>query len=338
MLQLIGRLLGWLRGGTLNLLAIGLVILLVWGIASPVGTLVWWLGEGAESLGLRKNKPKNLLKPSNKTTSVPQKADDKNKTCYIIFLPGVGDFSADELTPGETYFLNRLLQLHPNCVAVSDVFPYSAANTSLGGGRPLAKFWQFANDATGWLGGAEVFIKIRNLWRFAISADARYGPVYNQGIANAIIERMNAQNSLPKNPKKPIKIVLIGTSGGVQVSLGAATYLKKWINPEIFVVSIGGVFDGNHGFEAANNVYHLKGKRDLIEDIGGIIFASRWSWVVGSPFNQARLRNQYTEKISGPHAHDGEEGYFGENVAKSPNITYVQITVKEVEKLPFWQP
>lgn len=338
MLQLIGRLLGWLRGGTLNLLGIGLVILLVWGITSPVGTLVWWLGEGADSLGLRKNRPKDLLPPSSKTTSLPQKAGDKNKTCYIIFLPGVGDFSADELTPGETYFLERLVQLHPNCVAVSDVFPYSAANRSLGGGRPLAQFWQFANDATGWLGGADVLIKIRNLWRFAISADSRYGPVYNQGIASAIMERMNDQNPVPENPKQPIKILLVGTSGGVQVSLGAATYLKKWINSEITVISIGGVFDGNHGFEAANHVYHLKGKRDPIDNIGAIVFASRWSWVVGSPFNMARRQGKYTEKISGPHAHDGPQGYFGENVVKSRDITYVELTVKEVDKLPVWKP
>jgi len=61
---------------------------------------------------------------------------------------------------------------------------------------------------------ADVLIKIRNLWRFAISVDNRYGPIYNQGIATAIIDRMNAAYSIPLSQRQSFKIILIGTSGG----------------------------------------------------------------------------------------------------------------------------
>lgn len=332
MLQLIGRILRWFRGGTLNLLILAGIILLIWGFFAPVGTLVWWLDQGAEIIGLRKNRLKEL--PAGNGSNAGAKPAKVN--CYIIFLPGVGDFSADELTPGEETFLNRLVQKHPNCVAVSDVFPYSASNQSLGGQRLFAPVWRFANNAKGWRTIGDILVKIRNLWRFAISVDPRYGPVYNQGIATAIIERMRAKQSLSVSSEQPLNIVLIGTSGGVQVALGAAPYLNQWLNAQISVVSIGGVFNGSNGFEAADQVYHLQGRQDWIDDLGSIVFASRWYGNVGSPFNQARLAGHYKTYIIGSHAHDGEKGYFGEASIPENSGTYVDVTIEEVNKLPIW--
>lgn len=332
MLELIGRILLWLRGGSLKLLTLAGLILLVWGTLSPVGTLVWWLNEGAQSLGFMKKQLKRL--PPSEGSEPVAKPWEIN--CYIVFLPGVGDFSANQLTPGEEFFLNRLVQAHPNCVAVRDVFPYSAANEGLGGERLLAPLWRFADQAEGWLGMADVLIKIRNLWRFALSADDRYGSVYNQGIASAIIDRMNAAHPIPLSPRKPLKIVLTGTSGGAQVALAAAPYLDQWLDPQIVVLSIGGVFAGTDGFDVAERVYHLQGRRDWIEDIGSIVFPSRWPWTVGSPFNQARRQGDFKVYISGPHTHDGSTGYFGQELARANGITYVDITIEQVNKLPIW--
>lgn len=330
MLKLIRWILLWLRGGTLKLLGLTGIILLVWGTLSPVGTLVWWANE-AESLAFKKNRSKSL--PSDRNASAIAKSSKIN--CYIVFLPGVGDFSANQLTPGEESFLDRLVKRHPNCVIVSDVFPYSAANESLGGRRILAPLWGFAEQADGWFKNADILIKIRNLWRFAISVDERYGRIYNQGIASAILDRMNAANSIPQNSSQPLKIILVGTSGGAQVALGAAPYLNRWLDTQIFVLSVGGVFSGQDGFNATEHVYHLQGGQDWIEDIGRIIFPSRWPWAVASPFNQAVRQGNFTVKTIGPQAHDGATGYFGEKRVR-PNITYVDLTLQEVNKLPIW--
>jgi hypothetical protein len=332
MLDGIGRILLWLRGGSLKLLTLAGLILLVWGTLSPVGTLVWWLKEGAETLGLKKNQPKRSLSSSS-SASV---SNSSKINCYIVFLPGVGDFSTDQLTPGEKLFLERLVKIHPNCVAVDDVFPYSVANESLGGKRLLAPLWRFANQAQGWLEMADILIKIRNLWRFAISVDDRYGPIYNQGIANAIIDRMNAAHPIPSSPNQQLKIILIGTSGGAQVALGATPYLDQWLDSQIIVVSVGGVFAGTDGFQSAEHVYHLQGRRDWIEDIGSVVFPSRWPWSVGSQFNQALRQNHFTIQTTGPHDHDGSTGYFGEKLVKPKGITYVDLTLQEVNKLPVW--
>ncbi len=330
----------WLQGGALKLLTLAGIILLIWGIVSPVGTLVWWLNEGAGNLGLLKKTPDSLVATFQPKNSQDQKLSNNssNINCYIIFLPGVGDFSGDQLTNGERSFLTGLVESHSTCDAVADVFPYSVSNDSLGGQRLLAPIWRFAEEAQGLLGSADVLIKIRNLWRFAISADSRYGTIYNRGIASAIIERMNAVHPIPKDSNQPIKIILIGTSGGVEVALNAVPYLKQWLDTKtkIIVVSIGGVFNGRNGFEESEHIYHLRGKRDLVEDIGGVLFPSRWLWNVTSPFVQARYSGRYTSSISGNHAHDGDQGYFGEDLVDNSQRKYVDLTVQEVNKLPIW--
>jgi len=331
MLKLILRLLAWLRGGSLNLLLVAGAILIVWGILSPVGTIVWWLGQSAESLGFKKNQPAIL--PSGTGNLEAGKSGPLN--CYIIFLPGVGDFSGNELTPGEELFLKGLVASHPQCAAVGDVFPYSVSNKSLGGERYLAPFWRFAEGAKSGPIAGDIFIKIRNLWRFAISLDYRYGQAYNPGIADAIIERMNAKSPIELSAQKPLKVILIGTSGGVQVALGATHYLKEWLNASISVVSIGGVFSGEKGFAEADRVYHFRGTRDAIEDIGGIVFPARWYLFAASPFNQAREAGRYAEAVSGPHKHDGDDGYFGENRA-ADGQKYVDIMLERINELPVW--
>lgn len=331
MLNILYQIVRWIRGGSLKLLAIAILLLLIWGIFSPVGTLVWWLNEGAESLGLVIHQP-SALSPD-KQLSLVSKSSVIN--CYIVFLPGVGDFSADELSLGEEEFLDRLVDRHRNCVAVADVFPYSAANESLGARRPFAPVWRFAHQADGWLNIAGVLIQIRNLWRFAISADDRYGTIYNQGIATAIIERMQAAHPIPQSAD--FKIIPIGTSGGVQVSLGAVPYLHESLpNAAITVVSVGGVFAGDKGFDILEHFYHLRGTKDWIEDIGRIVFPSRWPWTVGSPFNQAVREGRYTAQISGPHAHNGSKGYFGQDLVGNKGISYVDLTLEKVDRLPIW--
>jgi len=93
------------------------------------------------------------------------------------------------------------------------------------------------NEAEGWLNVADVLIKIRNLWRFAISVDNRYGPIYNQGIATAIIDRMNAAYSIPLSQRQPFKIILIGTSGA-QVALAAAPHLDEWLDAQTCSIGV----------------------------------------------------------------------------------------------------
>ena len=332
MLKFVGRILQRMQGDTLKLFVLAGVLLLIWGTVAPIGTLVWWLSQNAESLGLKKQDPEQL--PANRSAKGNSKLAKRAIDCYIVYLPGVGDFSANQLSSGEEFFLNRLEQLHPNCVTVRDIFPYSVANKDLGGERLLAPVWKTAEKADGWFKNANTLIKIRNLWRFAISADDRYGTVYGQGIAAAIVERMNAVYPIPR--RRPIHLILLGTSGGVQVALGAVPYLHDRLPTKLTVVSAGGAFDGEAGFDTAQQVYHLKGQRDWVEGIPRIVFSSRWSWTIGSPFNRAKQQGRYHFLDSGPHTHDGDQGYFGQAIVGGTQKTYVQLTLEQVDRLPIW--
>jgi hypothetical protein len=323
----LSKLLGWLQGGSAKLLAAAGLLLLAWGLLAPVGTLVWWLNQNSETSGVKRQDED----PKTRSNG----AADAEINCYIIFLTGVGDYSVDQLTPGEAYFLDRLADLHSNCVTVRDVFPYSAANEDLAGDRLLAPLWKAAENGEGWFGEASMLIKIRNLWRFAISADERYGEIYNQGIASAIINRMDATYPVA-SLNQQAQIILIGTSGGVQVALGAVSHLDDWLEAKLIVVSAGGTFDGELGFDEADAVYHLRGERDWVEAIPHLLFPSRWRWAVGSPFNRARRAERYVALSSGSHAHDGEEGYFGEAIEPSSQTPYVELTLQQVNQLPFW--
>ncbi len=324
MLRWINRIIQELSGSTFKLILSMGGFLLLWGIFAPVGTIVWWLNQNAETLGLTKDDSPKTIFASSQTAS---KID-----CYIVFLPGIGNFSPDELALGEKHFIDRLAAEHPNCVAVRDVFPYSVTNKDLGSERLLQPLWKAAKENDQLLGS--VLIPLRNLWRFAISSDYRYSSVYSMGIADTIVNRMNAAHPIPRSPK-PINLILISTSGGTQVALASSTYLKKWLKPRLTVISIGGAFDGRVGFDSVDHVYHLQGEQDLVPTLTYAVFPSRWNWTVGSPINQAQQQGRFTVCSTGAHEHSGDKGYFGTAIAAN-HQPYVEQTIQQVKQLPIW--
>ncbi|AFZ30104.1 hypothetical protein Glo7428_1543 [Gloeocapsa sp. PCC 7428] len=318
------RVFDWLHGTTFKLLSLAVVIFLIWGTLAPLETLLWWLSQDEESVNPDSSQP-------DATSDDDSSSTEASVNCYVVFLPGVGSYDADNLTEEESNFVDRVIESHPQCVSVRDVFPYSAANEGLVGERILAPVWNVIRQSDGL---AYTVINIRNIWRMALSADPRYGTVYNRGIASAIIDRMNAASPIPPANQR-INAIVMSTSGGAQVALGAVPYLEDWLNAQVFAISIGGVFAGRDGFAQANGVYHLYGTEDWIDDIGWIIFPSRWRWVFGSPFNRARRQGRYQAIETGPHEHDGDRGYFGEATVDD-GTKYIDLTLEKLNALPIW--
>jgi hypothetical protein len=313
-----------LTGTTTKLMLLVTGFLVLWGMLAPITTIVWWLNQTTESLGLDEEEKPDVLSQSSTASPVSK------INCYIVFLPGVGNFSPDAITEGEEYVIDQLAARHSNCVAVRDVFPYSVINQPLDQGfsSPL---WQSAKDSETF---GYLLVQIRNLWRFAISADDRYSPVYNLGIARTIIERMNAVSPITRSDQ-PINLILLSTSGGTQVALGTIAHLDQWINARVTVISIGGTFEGRAGFNDVDHVYHLWGDRDWVTVLPSIIFPARWSLVSGSPVNQAKQEGRYTVCNIGSQEHSGSEGYFGEAVAFD-QTPYYQQTLEQIDQLPIW--
>lgn len=317
-----------LSGTTIKLMVVMTGFLVLWGMLSPITTIVWWLNQTASSLGFKLDEKEEPVVLQATTESNASSDID----CYIIFLPGVGNFSPNAITDGEQYFIEQLASRHDNCVVVKDVFPYSVANQDLGSQNILSPLWEAAEKSEGF---ARVFIQVRNLWRFAISTDDRYGPVYNLGIARTIVDRMHATYPIPQSGR-PINLILMSTSGGTQVALGATDHLHDWIEDvRITVISVGGAFDGKEGFNEADHVYHLYSDEDWVTELPRFVFPARWRWVVGSPINQAERNGEYTMCVIGSMQHDGEDGYFGEAIA-SDNTAYVDETLEQAAQLPIW--
>jgi hypothetical protein len=313
-------------GDTSKLLTTLGLFFLVWGTIAPISTLSWWLQDG------------NGLADEEPDLGEDAVATEPGPPCYLIFLTGVGDVSASALADGEEVFLDRLETAIPNCVVVRDVFPYSAANDDVGGQPFFRWLWRVSDRLGGGDNPARIVLQGRNLWRVALSADSRYGQAYNRGTAAAIVERMAAAAPLYLEADPPIQLVMGGTSGGAQVALGAAPYLRDWLPVEITVLSMGGVFDGQEGFDAAAQVYHFHGEGDWVDNSGSVLFPSRWRWTWGSPFNRARRSGRFRAISSGPHEHQGDRGYFGQaSVAdRDDDTTYLDLTVEQVKALPIW--
>ncbi|OKH44066.1 hypothetical protein NIES30_23325 [Phormidium tenue NIES-30] len=314
-------------GDTSKLLTALGIFFLIWGTISPISTLSWWLRDGN---GLTDQRP-DLPDGATTTEAGPQ--------CYLVFLAGVGNVADVDLDPGEEAFLNQMAAAVPDCTVVRGVFPYSAVSDNVGS-QPLFRWlWQLSDRPGQEDSLARLVLKIRNLWRLALSADDRYGQAYNRGAAANILERMAEAEAIALEADEPIQLVLAGTSGGTQVALGAAPYLHQWLPMEITVLSFGGVFDGQEGFEAVEQVYHFHGDHDWIDNLGTVLFPSRWGWTVGSPYNRALRAGKYEAIASGPHDHDGDRGYFGQDPVEGSGpeaTTYLDLTLEQVQALPLW--
>jgi hypothetical protein len=296
----------------------------IWGTIAPISTLAWWF-KGGNDLN---QQPPELEKVVDRDRTSPR--------CYLIFLTGVGDMAAETLAPGEADFLDRLEAEITDCVVVRDVFPYSVATENVGGQPIFNWLWQISEASDSPLDLANLLLKIRNLWRVALSADDRYGQVYNPGAAAIMVERMTAAHPLPDSADPPLQIILIGTSGGAQVALGAAPYLKAWLPTELTIISIGGIFEGEDGFDTIEQFYHLYGENDWIDNLGSLMFPSRWRWTWRSPFNRARRAGRYQAILLGAHEHDGDRGYFGQTPVGLGEGSYLDLTLEQVLQLPIW--
>jgi hypothetical protein len=303
--------------------ALGLFFI-AWGTIAPISTLSWWLQDGN---GLSQEAP-----------DLQGREDgDAIARCYVVFLTGVGDVAAEELASGEAVFLDKMEEALPHCVFVREVFPYSAASSNIGGQPVFNWLWKVSQETDGDLDLAKIVLQMRNLWRVALSVDARYGRIYNRGTASAIVEQMDESHPVPVQEDQTFQILLIGTSGGVQVGLGASPYIKQWLpQAELTILSMGGVFDGQEGFDAVQQVYHLRGEKDWVDNVGGVMFPSRWLWTRSSPYNRARREGRYEAVNSGPHEHDGDRGYFGED-AHTDGESYLELTLETVKQLSIWE-
>jgi predicted Abi (CAAX) family protease len=305
-----GRPARWLA----DLIWVGAIALVVGAMLAPLEALGWWAGWYGDAPTPAAPKSPPLPGPA-----CPQRR-------FIVYLDGINQATA-EYQPTVARYLNELSQRLPADIAlVKGLIPYSVLNRSLTQDRPLAFFWRgvetLAHRLAPWVG---LVINLRNILIVAVSADQRYGPIYNQGVAQRVYESL-VQHGYP--PDGGIPLTLIGYSGGGQIAVGILPFLKQALGTSIEVISLAGVISGNSRVIDAEQVYHLVGSKDNVERLGPIMFPRRWALASLSHWNRAKRKGKITFLGLGPVSHQVPGGVLDDQAYLPDGRTHLQQTLE----------
>ena len=299
------------------LLFLGLVfvVFLIAGVLSPFEALGWWAGWYGDD-----EEPVETGTP----------AADASR--FVVFLSGINSVSGETFAERELAFLGRLKRelADTDAVLIDDIFPYSVSGRPLTGRRVFSWFWRWAHRTkVGGPGVAGFLINIRNLWQVAVSADSRYGPIYNQGSANMILNGLLRHGYAAHSG---VPVTLIGYSGGGQVALGAAPHLRISVRAPVSIISLGGVMSADPGLLTLEHLYHLYGERDNVQRLGNVFFPGRWPFIP-SPWNRAKKRGLIDLIAMGPTDHTGPGGYLDDASYLPDGRSYLDGTVETITGL-----
>ena len=302
------------------LLWLAAAALLVTAALSPVETLSWWAGWTEGELD-------DEAAPAPAGEAPPEGA----ARTFIVYLSGVASLTGGVTIPRERRFINALREAAPGAVIVDDVFPYSPAGLPLlASPRIFERMWRRiqATRLKGRHGFLSILINIRNIFQVMVSADHRYGPIFNQGAAGVIEDALlgagYARNS-------GARIVIIGYSGGAQVAVGAAGFLKARLGVAVDIVSIGGVMASDPGLHFVRRLHHLHGDGDHVQRIGALIFPERWRAMAHSEWNRARREGRIVTMRMESMIHAGPRGYFG--LPKTNGVSNNERTLEAVIRI-----
>lgn len=304
-----------------DLVWMGVVAFVFAGMLAPLEALGWWAGWYGDDL----NTAAAPKRPSAIAADSDQPADPVSR--YVVYLDGIGQ-SGDDYTPDVEEFLAALEPALPSDMAlVRGLMMYSVLNKPLDEDRPLAFLWRRADKArwtnpTALLG---IIVNLRNVLIVAVSSDKRYGPIYNQGIAQVIFDGLIQRGY---QPGSGVPITLIGYSGGGEMSIAAGPYLKRAIGAPIDVISVGGVMSANNNILKLEHLYHVVGEKDSVERLGPIMFPGRWKLFSLSYWNRAKRKGKITVMSAGPVGHQVPGGYMDPNATLPNGRTNLQQTIE----------
>jgi hypothetical protein len=286
---------------TLNLLLIGALVLLFLSAAvAPLESLGWWAGWFGD-----KEAPPVPGQTAVVTTVVPESPNHH----FLIYLSGIGAMDPVSVPQEEIDWARMAVKRLPGTTTLADVFPYSVTNSGLETQRFFSKMWSYLEQRRlkNPYDALQLLINIRNMFNVAISADRRYGPIYNLGVANEIVKALRLRG-YRIGSGKPVTIV--GFSGGAQIALGTATFLKPMLKAPLRIISLGGVMSDDIGVKSIDKLYHLWGHLDPLHGLGEKLYAGRWKWFPRSDWNQAVAQGKIELVDMGQMHHNGGTNYF----------------------------
>ncbi len=283
----------------IGLLIVGILALIFVSAAlAPMEALGWWAGWG-------KTPKKQEIAAVEAASGSEPEAD-----YYLVYLSGIGAISGTSVPAEEYPFMYGLRKRLGRGKVITDIYPYSVTNNGLTGQRGFSWLWRklekIAQNPSSKLMMMTMVINLRNAFQLFVSADRRYGPVYNVGIANEIYRGL-LENGYRAGSDKPV--ILLGWSGGGQIAIGAAEYIAALPGP-VYVISIGGMLSDDPGLLKLDHLWHLYGVADPLQALGGVFFAGRWPIMPNSPWNESMADGRIEIICLGRYSHNGKGNYF----------------------------
>lgn len=298
--------LGWL-------LLTGFIAFILAGTLAPLETLYWLSRRSKPKVGSRADPGAVSGAVSGPAAAAAaQSAPVEASSNFIVYLGGIDRISGNSNSSRERRFLAALHEGAPDAVIVDSVFPYAASgNPLLHGPRVFSRVWRALDAAPPQQRRPLLanLVNARNFFQVLVSADRRYGPVFNLAIAGLIEDSLRAAGWQPRGGAR---LTLIGLSGGAQMAAGAADDLADIFDGPIQLISIGGVIASTPGLNRLARIDHLAGSADRVEAAGAVAFPARWPVSTASEWALARTSGRLKRIPLADVTHNGPRGYFGE--------------------------
>ncbi len=304
----------------LGLLALAIAFALA-SISVAVAVLFWWAGWTSQHAERR-----DADAPLEPAAPAPRAA-------YLVYLSGIGHISSDYSTRYEDALLAAIAMRRPELAIIHDIFPFSVNNASMASERMLGWFWAWVSAQRARRGRLRVagdLILLRNILYTAVSADRRYGPIYNYSVAELILQSL-IHHGYEVGSRAPI--TLLGYSGGAQIGLAAAGYLKATLRAPVQMISLGGVINSSPAIDRIDRVCHLYGSRDQWQRFGALVFPARWRLAPRSRWNRGLASGKVVSLCIGPMVHQGRRSYLDDTALLASGQSYQARTADLVAEL-----
>ncbi len=279
-------------------LLILLILLIVIAVAVPMSVLIWWAGWRHEATA-----PANELAPLASAAPVAGP--------FLIYFSGINDIAGDYQTSFEDELLAAIVERVPGLVTISDVFGFSVNNMSMTSQQSLGWFWTWVSHMRlrkkSPLKKVGMLISMRNMLHVTISADRRYGPIYNYSVAEMALQGL-LRHGYRLGSGQPV--TLMGYSGGGQIALAIAGYIQATLRVPVQVISLAGVIDSSASIEHISALTHIYGTRDRQVLVGNVVFPARWPIFQGTQWARGLAAGKIHLRCLGPMVHAGRGSYL----------------------------
>ena len=289
---------------------LGLLLIPISGVISVSSQFAFWSGW----LG-------GLPQPAELFANAATPGSNNQQTsCTIIYLDGIHQSERDH-PPRVAAFLALLESRLPAHVRLfKGLETYTVTPARLADDAGGSWFWRrlFAlqehhpNGLVSLI--CAVLVQANNVIKVGISSDRRYGPILNYELALKVAQRLAEQGFRPGpgNGNRSQELVLLGYSGGGEMALGMADYLRRICRCPVRVMTFCGVFSGNQLLEQVGAIAMVVGNRDPVAAFGRIAYPGRSPLLPLSNWNRALSRGQIQRHCIAGLSHNGQSGPFSD--------------------------